>query len=126
IISKNKSFVLKKFKIFWTVLAPFYHIISWLIRPNTTLRHGLSGVPLPLHSLARTAAPPLQSRVGRLHSKNPSMDFLNDCRSRMLLHALTRHPWLGIPWRGRKNPAREKSLPSPVEPRLVSLSNHGW
>jgi hypothetical protein len=60
------------------------------------------------------------------------MDFLNDCRNRMLLHVLTRHPWLGIPWQGRENPAREKSLPQhsrttvgePVEPWLVSPSNH--
>ena len=65
---------LKKFKIFWTVLAPFYHIISWLIRPNTTLRHGLCGVPRdPTRSIAYGngfAAPPIGARLGGAKNAN--------------------------------------------------------
>ncbi|HBB15268.1 MAG TPA: hypothetical protein DCZ76_13495, partial [Treponema sp.] len=46
-----------------------------------------------------------------LPEKNPSMDFLNDCRSKMLLHALTRLPWLGIPL-ARKKKSCQRKIPS--------------
>ena len=64
----------------------------------------------PPFNLPATASPPLQSRVGRLPIKKPSLAFLWDCRiTSRFCRLLSRPPWLGIFWQGREKLKEEKS-----------------